>query len=116
MCFALHSVASLAACVSSETAATFLERFAWTVSNSKFALDANAGHSSVGRASDCKTLQPSDGPWFDSGWGHLHKSKKEKKERSVSFSTLETERMRKPGIDTGSQVWEACMMLAHCMR
>ena len=27
-----------------------------------------AGHSSVGRASDCRALQQSDGPWFDSGW------------------------------------------------
>ena len=28
----------------------------------------NAGYSSVGRASDCRSLQQSDGPWFDSGW------------------------------------------------
>ena len=27
-----------------------------------------AGYSSVGRASDCRFVQPSDGPWFDSGW------------------------------------------------
>ena len=27
-----------------------------------------AGYSSVGRASDCRCLQQSDGPWFDSGW------------------------------------------------
>ena len=27
-----------------------------------------AGYSSVGRASDCRLLQISDGPWFDSGW------------------------------------------------
>ena len=27
-----------------------------------------AGYSSVGRASDCRNLQQSDGPWFDSGW------------------------------------------------
>ena len=27
-----------------------------------------AGYSSVGRASDCRMLQQSDGPWFDSGW------------------------------------------------
>ena len=27
-----------------------------------------AGHSSVGRASDCRFMQQSDGPWFDSGW------------------------------------------------
>ena len=27
-----------------------------------------AGYSSVGRASDCRLLQPSDGHWFDSGW------------------------------------------------
>ncbi len=26
------------------------------------------GYSSVGRASDCRLVQPSDGPWFDSGW------------------------------------------------
>ena len=26
------------------------------------------GYSSVGRASDCRALQKSDGPWFDSGW------------------------------------------------
>ena len=26
------------------------------------------GYSSVGRASDCRSLQQSDGPWFDSGW------------------------------------------------
>ena len=28
----------------------------------------DAGYSSVGRASDCRSLQQSDGPWFDSGW------------------------------------------------
>ena len=28
----------------------------------------NASYSSVGRASDCRSLQQSDGPWFDSGW------------------------------------------------
>ena len=27
-----------------------------------------AGYSSVGRASDCRHLQESDCPWFDSGW------------------------------------------------
>ena len=27
-----------------------------------------AGYSSVGRASDCRITQESDGPWFDSGW------------------------------------------------
>ena len=27
-----------------------------------------SGYSSVGRASDCRPLQQSDGPWFDSGW------------------------------------------------
>lgn len=26
------------------------------------------GYSSVGRASDCRDMQQSDGPWFDSGW------------------------------------------------
>ena len=26
------------------------------------------GYSSIGRASDCRVLQQSDGPWFDSGW------------------------------------------------
>ena len=30
--------------------------------------ESNAGYSSVGRASDCRRLQQSDGPWFDSGW------------------------------------------------
>lgn len=29
---------------------------------------SQAGYSSVGRASDCRALQQSDGPWFDSGW------------------------------------------------
>ena len=29
---------------------------------------AISGYSSVGRASDCRPLQQSDGPWFDSGW------------------------------------------------
>ena len=28
----------------------------------------DTGYSSVGRASDCRRLQQSDGPWFDSGW------------------------------------------------
>ena len=32
-----------------------------------------AGYSSVGRASDCRALQLSDGPWFDSGWPDLHR-------------------------------------------
>ena len=27
-----------------------------------------SGYSSVGRASDCRFRQRSDGPWFDSGW------------------------------------------------
>ena len=31
-------------------------------------LQATTGYSSVGRASDCRTSQESDGPWFDSGW------------------------------------------------
>ena len=31
-----------------------------------------AGYSSVGRASDCRALQLSDDPWFDSGWPDLH--------------------------------------------
>ena len=31
-------------------------------------MDTTAGYSSVGRASDCRVLQQSDGPWFDSGW------------------------------------------------
>ena len=30
--------------------------------------EQQAGYSSVGRASDCRLLQKSDGPWFDSGW------------------------------------------------
>ena len=30
--------------------------------------DWQTGHSSVGRASDCRQKQPSDGPWLDSGW------------------------------------------------
>ncbi len=30
-------------------------------------LTANTGDSSVGRASDCRMVQTSDGPWFDSG-------------------------------------------------
>ena len=30
------------------------------------------GYSSVGRASDCRVLQQSDGPWFDSGWPDFH--------------------------------------------
>ena len=28
----------------------------------------HTGYSSVGRASDCRHMQQSDGPWFDSGW------------------------------------------------
>ena len=28
-------------------------------------------YSSVGRASDCRALQLSDGPWFDCGWPDL---------------------------------------------
>ena len=31
-------------------------------------LGHQAGYSSVGRASDCRFSQQSDGPWFDSGW------------------------------------------------
>ena len=31
-------------------------------------ISVNSGYSSVGRASDCRLLQQSDGPWFDSGW------------------------------------------------
>ena len=31
----------------------------------------NTGYSSVGRASDCRHMQISDGPWFDSGWPEL---------------------------------------------
>ena len=29
---------------------------------------SHTGYSSIGRASDCRELQESDGPWFDSGW------------------------------------------------
>ena len=32
-----------------------------------------AGYSSVGRASDCRKLQQSDGRWFDSGWPDILK-------------------------------------------
>ena len=32
---------------------------------------SQAGYSSVGRASECRNLQQSDGPWFDSGWPDL---------------------------------------------
>ena len=32
------------------------------------ALIRKAGCSSVGRASDCRVLRKSNGPWFDSGW------------------------------------------------
>ena len=32
------------------------------------AVPQQAGYSSVGRASDCRSMQKSDGPWFDSGW------------------------------------------------
>jgi hypothetical protein len=31
-------------------------------------ISVNSGYSSVGRASDCRLLQQSDDPWFDSGW------------------------------------------------
>ena len=31
-------------------------------------LKSYSGYSSVGRASDCRFWQRSDGPWFDSGW------------------------------------------------
>ena len=34
-------------------------------------LECQSGYSSVGRASDCRLLQASDGPWFDSGWPDL---------------------------------------------
>ena len=33
--------------------------------------NSKPGYSSVGRASDCRLLQQSDGPWFDSGWPDL---------------------------------------------
>ncbi len=32
------------------------------------AVPQQAGYSSVGRASDCRHLETSDGPWLDSGW------------------------------------------------
>ena len=35
-------------------------------------MSVQAGYSSVGRASDCRILQQSDGPWFDSGWPDLY--------------------------------------------
>ena len=31
----------------------------------------STGYSSVGRASDCRHMQQSDGPWLDSGWPDL---------------------------------------------
>lgn len=31
----------------------------------------STGYSSVGRASDCRDMQLSDGPWFDSGWPEI---------------------------------------------
>ena len=45
----------------------------WVVPATKPPIQINergctTGYSSVGRASDCRVLQQSDGPWFDSGW------------------------------------------------
>jgi hypothetical protein len=51
-----HSIARRAALQASSAAGL-------TSSN----LEAQAGYSSVGKASDCKALQRSDGLWFDSG-------------------------------------------------
>ena len=42
------------------------------------ARSAHAGYSSVGRASDCRRLQQSDGPWFDSGWPDLSRAPSQK--------------------------------------
>ena len=39
--------------------------------HSRSTLRSHSGYSSVGRASDCRMLQQSDGPWFDSGWPDL---------------------------------------------
>ena len=94
----------------------FFERFAQTVCNSKFALDSNAGHSSVGRASDCRSLQPSDGAWFDAGWPDICTSPMMRiwnafyvfpRNRTKGCASLES---------TLSQVWEAFMMLARTAR
>ena len=38
----------------------------------------NSGYSSVRRASDCRSLQQSDGPWFDSGWSDFNNAVSEK--------------------------------------
>ena len=43
------------------------------------------GYSSVGRASDCRMLQQSDGPWFDSGWPDIFCAVLAQAEPSVSL-------------------------------
>jgi hypothetical protein len=44
-----------------------------------------AGYSSVGRASDCRTSQQSDGPWFDSAWPDIFCAVLAQAEPSVSL-------------------------------
>ena len=46
--------------------------------------DHVAGYSSVGRASDCRVLQQSDGPWFDSGWPDFWKGQNKLRSADVA--------------------------------
>jgi hypothetical protein len=69
-----------------------------------------AGYSSVGRASDCRSLQQSDGPWFDSGWPDFFSA------ATNNPTNRQSDKMRMPGVEPGSQAWEACMMPLHYMR
>ena len=39
-----------------------------TVADALVFIHIHTGYSSVGRASDCRHMQQSDGPWLDSGW------------------------------------------------
>ena len=49
----------------------------------------HAGYSSVGRASDCRCLQQSDGPWFDFGWPDVFEAFVQSKAFSSSSGVLE---------------------------
>ena len=60
-----------------------------------------AGDSSVGRASDCRSLQLSDGPWFDSGSPDLCFGARSPRKPSFRWPPLEKCRLKVWGGGSG---------------
>ena len=59
--------AEVATCLQNQELPAYPIENVFKASSSERFTNRNTGDSSVGRASDCRSLQISDGPWFDSG-------------------------------------------------